>query len=184
VVVGVEFDVEIKRLNSLEQKEWQSLIATTLTAMRAAYIGYAVEFNQAVAGKDYPRRIWVRNTLGPGVGATNKLLTFSEIHIPNLEMTMESLPELGCQTLSFTECVNKTGRSRFFTALFEGAGNTGAHELGHQRGLFLDRHAVNCLDCYDNDTVVGSYAHFFGTLHWSEYAKTRMRDWLPPAGQR
>jgi hypothetical protein len=60
VVVSVEFDVELKRLYSLTQEEWNSLIETTLRAMRDAYIGYTVEFNVAVAGTVYPHKMYLR----------------------------------------------------------------------------------------------------------------------------
>ena len=131
----------------------------------------------------------MKNEQGKGVGVTNGagLVRFSNVHFPNLEATMLKVPQLGCATLNFAECAAQPGKSRWglLSGLFKGAGNTAAHELGHQaETYFLKKHVVDCLDCYDNDTTEGSYAAFFGTLRWSSYAATKIWEILPPANRR
>jgi hypothetical protein len=83
---------------------------------------------------------------------------------------------LGCDTVA--RCPSKT-RAEIVGGLGVGIGATGAHELGHQRGLEFTRHS-SCGDCYDGAAST-SYAHFFGVKHWSPEALTSMRSRLPHA---
>jgi hypothetical protein len=180
LTVGIAFDQAIPGAVPLSEGEWRFLRDTALTAVRAAYQGYAVDVSEVESTKQYERYIYVKNELSPigADGRTDPLKRFSDVYFWNIDQTMRSLSRLQCRLLNFNECAQQPGNSRpqLLEALGRGIGNTAAHELGHQGWAWeqFNLHAGD-LECYDSPTAVGQDAKFFGTLHWSKDAKERMR---------
>jgi hypothetical protein len=154
-----------------------------IQAMNAAYRdqGYNVTFITTV-NPEAPRQIYVRQTVRQAardptaVGYTPDFAFESDVYLPNIWNALMHVVD--CPTLQ-GDCLQKKGRTReqVLRAFGKGLGNTAAHELGHQAPYYFTAHVVSCLDCYDSVSSV-SNAHFFGQLHWSDFAKRKMRSLL------
>jgi hypothetical protein len=74
-----------------------------------AYKGYNVTFT--TGNPSAPRHIYVRDILGPGVGATISIGSFvSNVYFPNLWLQLPDV--IACRTLTLGECLQTKGRSR------------------------------------------------------------------------
>ncbi|HEY3382886.1 MAG TPA: hypothetical protein VGK32_14010, partial [Vicinamibacterales bacterium] len=165
----------------LSSSEQALVRSVTLQAMRDAYQGYDVTFT--TGNPSAPRHIHVTETVSPDVphseiappGYTPRLKFESDVYFPNVWSTLMSV--IGCPTLA-DACLQTKNLSRgdVLRAFGRGMGNTAAHELGHQPPYFFTADIVNekCTDCYDSQSAAWR-AHFFGPLHWSDFAKNKMR---------
>ena len=99
----------------------------------------------------------------------------SDVYSVNLWDAMMKV--MNCSSIA--NCVATTGRSRqqVLTAFGTGIGNTAAHELGHQAPFYFTAHFQGCSDCYDSRSAV-FLGHFSGPLHWSDWAKPKMKPLL------
>jgi hypothetical protein len=165
--------------DTLSVAEQAVVKAAALETLRRAYAGFGVQFAEARAGD---RLISVEDTpyastpqfRAPGAaGLTYPVTTVSSVRFDVLWFA--ELAVTGCRD---PHTCSKT-RTELLEGLGRGIGATAAHELGHQAGIRFVTDS-QCDDCYDGNRST-SYAHFFGTKHWSPEAAAMMTRVLPPA---
>jgi hypothetical protein len=136
------------------------------------------------------RRIDVTTDLGPGTGGTIGGFFDSRVYLSVLFPKFKSAFDCGagndCEETAFGDMPQKTGFSRglLAAALGRGIGATGAHEVGHQQGVFCARpftFDVPCTNCYDYKGTLGRWprVYFLGPLEWSPRAREAMWTALP-----
>ena len=163
----------------LTQAEQAQLKQAALDAMRSAFRGFDLIVGEQPSRS--AREIRVEDTpygRRPDFGATG--VTYPASRTSSVRFDVLANVELAvvqCRTIS--DCPG-TSRAALIEGLGRGVGATAAHELGHQRGLEFTRDS-RCDDCYDG-TASTSYAHFFGSKHWSDAALEVMKRTLRPKG--
>ncbi|HJZ72061.1 MAG TPA: hypothetical protein VKE51_09975 [Vicinamibacterales bacterium] len=163
----------------LTQAEQARLEQAAFDAMRAAFTGF--DLVVAERPSDGARTIRVEDTpYGRRLdfGATGVTYPASRTSSVRFDVLANvELAVLHCRDIS--HCPGAS-RAALVEGLGRGVGATAAHELGHQSG-FEFTHDSRCDDCYDG-TASTSYAHFFGSKHWSAAALEIMRRTLHPTG--
>ena len=168
--------------DTLSVSEQSVVKAATLETLRRAYSGFRVHFVEARAGdrliriEETPYGSTPQFRIPGAAGLTYHASTVSSVRIDVLWFA--ELAVTGCRD---PQSCTKT-RTELLEGLGRGIGATAAHELGHQAGIRLVGDS-QCDDCYDGHRST-SYAHFFGTKHWSPEAAARMTEILPPAAIR
>ena len=148
-----------------------------LATLRAAFEGFDVRFTDAPTSD---RSIRVEDTpysrmFFGAAGMTYPASVVSSVRFDVLANNV--LASVHCTHLD--SCAVKT-RAELVDGLGHGVGATAAHELGHQAGLGFS-HDSPCDDCYDGRSST-SYAHFFGTKHWSGAELATLRRVLERRG--
>jgi len=156
-----------------EQTRIRDLAFTTL---RTAFDGFEVRFTDAAKAQ---RSIRIEDTpysRTMNFGASGLTYPVSLVSSVRFDILANNvLTSVDCRRLD--GCRAKT-RQELVDGLGRGVGATAAHELGHQAGLGFS-HDAQCDDCYDGRSST-SYAHFFGTKHWSDGEVETMRRVLDP----
>jgi len=163
----------------LTEAEQTHVKQAALDAMRIAFAGFDVEVAEQPSGGS--RIIRVEDTpFGRRLdfGATG--VTYPASRTSSVRFDVLANVELAVtQCRDISRCPG-TPRAALIEGLGRGVGATAAHELGHQSGFEFTRDA-RCDDCYDG-TASASYAHFFGSKHWSDAALQIMKRTLRQKG--
>ena len=144
-------------------------------AMRTAFAGFDVAVSETppaarmIRVEDTP---YGQLTFFGAAGVTYPAAHTSSVRFDILANLLLSVVQ--CHGL--THC-SALPRAALVDGLGRGIGATAAHELGHQAGF---RFALDsaCDDCYDSNAS-SSFAHFFGSKHWSDRATRIMQRTLP-----
>jgi len=158
---------------TLTSAEQVAIKAAALQSLQRAFRGFDVTVREgrsadrlAIVDTGYVPGLRRRGQPGP-VGETLPFARASYVHFDELFQTL--LAVAGCADLAGCR---KT-REEMIEGLGRGIGATAAHEIGHQTGFNFAIDAM-CDACYDGQTSKTD-EHFFGSPHWSDAARERMR---------